>query len=258
VSEPSRIALAYDAIAAAYDRHMRGDEWMRRALWRHFDRLFRAPDHLLDVGCGTGIDTVHLASRGIRVTAVDVSPGMQEQLRVKLEQASLTSRVEILTGDIVDVLRQLSGPFDGIVSSFAALNTVPLSSFALEAARLLRPGGRLVAHFLGPRYRGGRKRLHRWRGLAAPETIDIAIQGRRVAHQLLSERDLYRRYFAADFSRETAYSMGLLLGERAGTRLPVRVLDAIARLEAKLLRAPALTSVGRFYVLDLAKRGGRS
>ena len=53
-------------------------------------------------------------------------------------------------GDIIEVTSRLKGPFDGVVSSFAALNTVDLERFGAVAAGLLRPGGRAILHLLSP------------------------------------------------------------------------------------------------------------
>src|SRR5262245_43816771 len=60
------IGGAYDGFAGDYDRRLAGEQWMRDVLWRHYLRLFRPGAHVIDAGCGTGIDTVFLASRGVR------------------------------------------------------------------------------------------------------------------------------------------------------------------------------------------------
>jgi SAM-dependent methyltransferase len=228
----AHVRSAYDAMAADYDGELRPARWTRRALWRHYARLFRSGDRVLDVGCGTGIDTIRLASSGVHVTAVDVSAGMMRQLRAKVAAASLESRVETHTGEIVDVLRGLAGPFDGFVSSFAVLNTVELSSFELEAERLLRPGGRLVAHVLAPTGGTGpvRRSFRRAAEKACPDEIqvDVDIRGHRVSHRIFGPDHLYRRFFEADFLRRRSFVLSLFV---------------------------ELTTGGRFYVLDLERRG---
>jgi SAM-dependent methyltransferase len=262
VPDASTIASAYDAAAAAYDERLQRVSWIRRALWRHFGQLFHAGDHVLDVGCGTGSDTVHLASRGVRVTAVDVSPEMVQRLRAKLPRASLEASVDVHMGDIAEVVRELSGPFDGIVSSFAALNTVDLPSFVPHAARALRPGGRLVAHLLSPGYspaRGRRGARSWWSRAARPDPalangIEIDIHGRRLTHLVLPADELYRRFFSSAFARRRAYALGLLVGSPMDERLPEWVLDWAAQLEARVSGSEPLTSAGRFYVLDLETR----
>ncbi len=79
---------AFDRIASGYD-----DLWtrtatgrlQREAVWRFTDRLFAAGDRILDLGCGTGEDAVHLLSRGIRLSAIDASSAMVEAARGRRE-----------------------------------------------------------------------------------------------------------------------------------------------------------------------------
>jgi SAM-dependent methyltransferase len=228
-ADDARIGRAYDGVADEYDRHLRPARWMRRALWWRFDGLFRPGSHVLDIGCGTGLDTVHLAERGVRVMAVDASEGMVRQLRTKLARGAVQSLVDARTGDAVTVLRSLAGPFDGIVSSFAALNTIDLESFVPEAARLLRPGAPLVAHLLAPGHGLGRR--ERLRSVVQPlvtvDSVEIDIRGHRLMHHVASSRELHRRFFDVSFARK----------EKS-------VLDPLVRL----------ISLGRFYVLDLERR----
>jgi SAM-dependent methyltransferase len=222
MSPTTRIASAYDAVAPHYDQQLARDAWMRRALWRHFARTFRAGDRLLDVGCGTGIDSLYLASIGMHVTAVDASVGMVERLRTKLARTPLEARVDVHVGDVVEVIGRFSGPFDGMISSFAAMNAFDLPPFASQAARIIRPGGRLVAHVLSPGHaaRGWAKRA--WRALRPKrraDTIDVALGGQHVTHVVLPEGELYHRYFAAQFIRRRAYALGLVV-RRAPCRAP--------------------------------------
>jgi ubiquinone/menaquinone biosynthesis C-methylase UbiE len=258
VSDASRIASAYDAVAADYDRHLEADRWIRRALWRHYDRLFHPGDRVLDVGCGTGIDTLHLAAQGMEVTGVDASAAMVQRLRDKLGGTMLGSRVTIHGGDVVEVLRRLDRPFDGIVAAFAVLNTVDLPRFVPEAARLLRPGGRLVAHLLAPGH-GARLIKKCWRVVRSavqPVPLQVHIHGWRVEHALFGPRQLYRRFFAGPFAHRRTYALGLLVGPDLQRRLPDRVLDLVARVEARASVPWPLHSAGRFYVLDLERRPG--
>jgi ubiquinone/menaquinone biosynthesis C-methylase UbiE len=256
VSDASRIASAYDAVAADYDRHLEADRWIRRALWRHYDGLFRAGDRVLDVGCGTGIDTLHLAARGIDVTALDASAAMVQRLRDKLDH-TLAPRVTIQGGDVVEVLRRLDRPFDGLVAAFAVLNTVDLPAFVPEAARLLRPGGRLVAHLLAPGY-GASPIKKCWRILRSavePAALQVDIHGWRLDHALFGPRQLYQRFFAGAFAHRRTYGLGLLVPAHLQRWLPDGALDLFARVEAHALSSWPLHAAGRFYVLDLERRG---
>src|ERR1700704_197405 len=125
--EESRLSasLAYDAIAAEYDEHVRGDDWMRQALHAHYLRVFRTGDRVLDVGCGTGIDAIALARAGIRVLGIDGAPAVIERLHSKRSTAGVEALVDarVLTIQKLDELRDQ--PFDGLISAFASLSSLP-------------------------------------------------------------------------------------------------------------------------------------
>jgi SAM-dependent methyltransferase len=257
MDEPKTVGTAYDSIAADYDGHLARDRWVREILWRHFDRIFRAGDQVVDVGCGTGIDTLHLASSGIRVTAIDVSPKMVAEMRAKLERASLSSLVSVHIGDVMDLAPGLEGPFAGIVSSFAALNTVNLATFAQTAGRLLRPGGRLVCHMLSP---GNFSRWIVWPRKSGTDASSLAdrrtvhVGGKKLVHLNLSAAEVYSRFFAANFVVRAAYGLGLLVRGALQRWLPAPALPALARIDCLIGRVPFLVSSGRFFVLDLERR----
>lgn len=62
---------------------------------------------VVDVGCGVGALAAELAARGAKVTAIDVSPGMMEQTRIRAQAAGVESRIEYFEGDVYDfVLRR--------------------------------------------------------------------------------------------------------------------------------------------------------
>jgi SAM-dependent methyltransferase len=116
----------------------------RAQVWFQVDSLFAAGDSLLDLGCGTGDDAVHMLRRGLRVTGIDASRAMVEQARAK--------GVDALHVPIEDLAR-VPGPFDGALSNFAALNCVAdLGAFARELAAVLKEGAPLAMCVLGRFY----------------------------------------------------------------------------------------------------------
>jgi SAM-dependent methyltransferase len=258
MTDAADVTRAYDAAAADYDRHLARDSWMRRILWRHYDRVFQPGDRIMDAGCGTGLDSLHLASRGVRVTAVDVSGGMLDRLRAKLASAPGAELVDVRPGDISDVAGAEAQPFDGMISSFGPLNTADLERFGQVAARAIRPGGRLVCHMLSPGYlaagwRGGLERL----GLVPPRgraRASLEVAGTHVRHSVLTAEEVFPRFFSEGFVLRHSYALGFLVLRKMETVLPELVLDTLGALEARVGGFLPSRSMGRFFVLDLERR----
>jgi SAM-dependent methyltransferase len=245
-------AEAYEAIAAAYDAQQRGDEWMRRRLHAHYLSTFSAGQYVLDIGCGTGTDALVLAEHGIRVLGLDGAPAMIAQMRTKVAAAGVQDRIEGRVLALAD-LERLDGAFDGAYSSFASLSTVDLEPFAQQAARLLRPGARMVLHLLNRfsvwEWLGRR----RWPPVAHPVRT-FSIGGRAVPHQLYFAREAYARYFARVFALRGAYSLGALRPPHTVRRAPTKLISGLEWLDVRVGGLPGVLNAGRFFVLDLERR----
>jgi ubiquinone/menaquinone biosynthesis C-methylase UbiE len=255
------IAAGYDALAADYDRAVQDDQWVRQVLWKHYSGVFRPGQHVLDVSCGTGIDTLFLARRGLRVTAVDISPGMLARLQDKVARAGLADRVTTRVQDYADLTAWPPASFDGIISAFAGLSTTAdLAPFAATAAQLLRVGGRMIVHMLN-RFSMwewlGHVRHGRW---AAASRVGrqreriFTIGGRPIRHFLFFPAEAYRQFFAPHFCLRGAYGIGALRPPHAARRVPPPVVNLLDVLEHVLGGRRPIINCGRFFVLDLEKR----
>jgi len=136
-----------DELQAAYD-HVHGeyDEfWLVEAakpIHELVDRLpWRGDERVFEAGCGTGYATALLAARAGSVVAADLSDGMLQEARKRL-QAQGQHNVRFLLGDALDALAK-EGPFDLVFSSWV-LGYIPLRPFFAAASRALAPGGRLA------------------------------------------------------------------------------------------------------------------
>jgi SAM-dependent methyltransferase len=256
------VTVAYDAIAANYDAQVRGDEWMRRALHAHYAQIFRAGQRVLDVGCGTGIDAVALARRGVHVFGVDGSAAMIALFDDKVAAEHVDHLVQSRVLGIQELVSlNADKPFDGIISAFASLSTLPaLDGFADDAARLIRPGGRLVLHMLN------RFSLWEWLGYAAHRDWNAAkrvgalrrrafvIGGLTVPHTVYFSGEVYRLFFRQGFALRAAYGLGALRPPHTVRRIPSPIVAVLERLDLSLGGWPLLKHAGRLFVLDLERR----
>ena len=101
----------------------------------------RAPQHVLDVGCGTGFLALRLAELGHRVDGVDLSAQMIEQARGKAEQAAL--EIDFRVGDAAD-LDCPGEAYDLVAARHVIWNLQDPERGVAEWLRVLRPGGRLL------------------------------------------------------------------------------------------------------------------
>ncbi len=112
------------------------------AYWTYRDAFFAlvpAPgEATLEVGCGEGRVARDLADRGHRVTGLDASPTL---LRAAAEADPGATYVE---GD-AQALPFDDASFDLVVAYNALMDVRDMPAAVAEAARVLRPGGRLCA-----------------------------------------------------------------------------------------------------------------
>jgi demethylmenaquinone methyltransferase/2-methoxy-6-polyprenyl-1,4-benzoquinol methylase len=134
----ARVRAMFDTIAPRYDLVNRlmtlglDQRWRRATV----DALaLPAGARILDLACGTGDLSRAAAKRGHTVVGTDLSAGML---------AANQARVPLVESD-AGHLSFADGAFDGLVCGYALRNFTDLAATLAEAARVLRPGGRLAA-----------------------------------------------------------------------------------------------------------------
>ena len=137
--------------AATWARFTPHDVFFERYNWPAFAELLPEPGRAtLDLGCGEGRVGLILRERGHRVSGVDVAPSMAERARESgaYEEVVVADAATLPFGDAA---------FD-LVMAFMSLQDMDDPAAALrEVARVLEPGGRLVAAVVHP-FNTGRER----------------------------------------------------------------------------------------------------
>jgi len=96
---------------------------------------------VVELGCGTAYFSAWLARRGARAVGVDVTPAQLETARRM--QAELGPEFELVEAS-AEAVPLADASFDLVLSEYGASIWCDPGAWIPEAARLLRPGGRLV------------------------------------------------------------------------------------------------------------------
>lgn len=92
---------------------------------------------LMDFGSGTGMLLEHIAPKVAKITAVDISSSMNEQLRKK--QADIACELEVLEMDLCT--QELAQTFDGIISSMTMHHIDDVPAMLTKMHLMMKPGG---------------------------------------------------------------------------------------------------------------------
>ena len=157
-SKKQQVAEMFNQIAFRYDflnRFLSAGadiRWRKKAISQLKEIK---PQLLLDVATGTG-DVAIMTYRQLKpkkIIGIDISKGMLELGRQKIEKAGLTGSIELQEGDS-ETINFPDNSFDAVTVAFGVRNFEDLHKGLLEMLRVLRPGGKLVVlEFSKPKYR---------------------------------------------------------------------------------------------------------
>ena len=135
----------WNRMADAYQQEI--DIRLRPVVEQLLDRAdLRAGNCVLDLGTGTGALAIAAASMvgsAGWVTAVDISPKMLKKAQARLNTLDI-SNVALVEGS-AEAIPSKNRTFDRVLASLSLMYVVDRTIAAQEIARVLRPGGRLVA-----------------------------------------------------------------------------------------------------------------
>ncbi|MCW3463192.1 bifunctional demethylmenaquinone methyltransferase/2-methoxy-6-polyprenyl-1,4-benzoquinol methylase UbiE [Chitinophaga nivalis] len=148
LSKKEQIATIFNDIAYRYDflNHFMslGIDiiWRKKAL-----KQLRSlqPKYMLDVATGTG-DFAIMAEKKLhpeKIVGIDISAGMLEHGRQKIEKLGLGHKITLELGDS-ETISFPDQTFDAITVAFGVRNFENLEKGLAEMRRVLKPGGKLV------------------------------------------------------------------------------------------------------------------
>lgn len=112
---------------------------------------------VLEWGCGTGKNTLWLAEKAKKLTAVDFSAAMLAKAKAKVT----TGRVQFITADITQSWPFQSAVYDLVTCNLLLEHIEHLPPVFAEASRVLKPKGKLFISELHPfkQYTGSKARF---------------------------------------------------------------------------------------------------
>lgn len=148
LDKKQQVATMFDRIAFRYDflnRFLSAGidvSWRKKAILHLKDIQ---PAFVLDVATGTGDVAImtHKLLNTKKITGIDISDGMLEIGRKKIEKLHLQEKISLLNGDS-ESIQFPDSSFDAITVAFGVRNFQNLEKGLKEMYRVLKPGGKLV------------------------------------------------------------------------------------------------------------------
>jgi demethylmenaquinone methyltransferase/2-methoxy-6-polyprenyl-1,4-benzoquinol methylase len=191
LTKKQQVAQMFDSIAFRYDflnRFLSAGidvSWRKKAI-KQLQTL--QPQHILDVATGTG-DVAIMAYHQLhpqKITGIDISDGMLEHGRKKIEKLGLQQHIELLNGDS-ETINFPDNTFDAITVAFGVRNFENLDKGLNDMLRVLKPGGKLVVlEFSKPKTKGFKSFYNLYTNIVAPGLGKMFAQNKD-AYQYLND-----------------------------------------------------------------------
>jgi demethylmenaquinone methyltransferase/2-methoxy-6-polyprenyl-1,4-benzoquinol methylase len=148
LDKKEQVADMFNSIAYRYDFLNRFlsvgvDIWWRKKAISQLKTL--SPKKVLDVATGTGDVALmtYKMLKPVKITGIDISEGMLELGRKKIEKAGFSQQISLLKGDSEKIPFE-DNHFDAITVAFGVRNFQNLEKGLKEMHRVLQPGGKVV------------------------------------------------------------------------------------------------------------------
>ena len=142
---PDDVERAYNRWASSYDADKNATRDLDALVMRRAPIELEGRD-VLELGSGTGKNTVYLAEHARHVTALDFSEGMIARAHQRL----VTSNVKFIRHDVRELWPLPAASVDVVVANLILEHVHDLAPVFFEAARVMRPKGQLFICELHP------------------------------------------------------------------------------------------------------------
>ena len=108
-------------------------------------------DVVLDVGCGNGVYSRHLAQLGVSVMAIDVSPTMIDKAKQRTQEGERQITYKVMDATSNEHLASLSGDaYDAVVCNMTLMDLAQIRPLVETLPRILKAEGRFVFSIAHP------------------------------------------------------------------------------------------------------------
>ena len=147
LGKKEQVAKMFDTISKEYDSLNRVISFGIDIKWRKkVVKIVKAtnPKTILDIATGTGDLAINLIeSSASKIIGLDISEGMLEVGRKKIEKLQLTNTIDMVLGDSEQIPFE-DNTFDAITVAFGVRNFEDLEKGLSEIYRVLKVGGTFV------------------------------------------------------------------------------------------------------------------
>lgn len=147
LSKKEQVAKMFDTISGNYDNLNRVISFGIDVKWRKkvLQLVSKTnPETVLDIATGTGDLAILMAqTRAKRIVGLDISEGMLEIGKAKIQEKNLSQTIEMVLGDSENIPFE-DNFFDAITVAFGVRNFEHLEKGLSEILRVLKPGGIFV------------------------------------------------------------------------------------------------------------------
>ncbi|RXR35555.1 bifunctional demethylmenaquinone methyltransferase/2-methoxy-6-polyprenyl-1,4-benzoquinol methylase UbiE [Flavobacterium piscinae] len=147
LGKKEQVAQMFDTISGNYDGLNRVISFGTDVKWRKKVLALvdaKKPDTILDIATGTGdLAILMTKTNAKKIIGLDISAGMLDVGRKKIEQKKLSNKIEMVLGDSENMPFE-DNSFDAITVAFGVRNFETLEKGLAEILRVLKPNGIFV------------------------------------------------------------------------------------------------------------------